>query len=82
MSIDQLVSIETLRSLSTVLAFAAFIAVCVWAYSKKRHHDFEQAANLPFADEHLHHRAGAAHSARDDGAPISGDEHLSGEKNS
>lgn len=51
---NHLVSIETLRSLSTVLAFAAFIAVCVWAYSKKRHHDFEQAANLPFADEHLH----------------------------
>jgi cytochrome c oxidase cbb3-type subunit IV len=56
---NHLVSIETLRSLSTVLAFAAFIAVCVWAYSKKRHHDFEQAANLPFADEHLH-RSGAS----------------------
>lgn len=49
---DHLFSIDTLRSLSTVLAFVAFIAVCVWAYSKKRHADFEQAANLPFADEH------------------------------
>ncbi|MFT3930206.1 MAG: cbb3-type cytochrome c oxidase subunit 3 [Spongiibacteraceae bacterium] len=46
-------SIETLRSLGTVLAFGAFIAICIWAYSSKRRHDFEQAANLPFADEHL-----------------------------
>lgn len=43
-------SLEILRSLATVLAFAAFIAICVWAYSRNRRDDFEQAANLPFAD--------------------------------
>ena len=44
-------TLDILRSLGTVLAFVAFIAVCVWAYSSKRRADFDQAANLPFADE-------------------------------
>ena len=48
---DPLVSLETLRSLGTVLAFVAFIAICLWAYSHKRRDAFEEAANLPFADE-------------------------------
>ncbi len=46
-----LVSLENLRGLGTVLAFIAFGAICAWAYSSKRRDDFEQAANLPFADE-------------------------------
>lgn len=46
-----LVSIDTLRSLGTVLAFVAFIAISLWAYSRNRRDDFEQAANLPFADD-------------------------------
>jgi cytochrome c oxidase cbb3-type subunit IV len=46
-----LVSLDTLRAIGTVLAFVAFIAICLWAYSSKRRDDFEQAANLPFADE-------------------------------
>lgn len=45
-----LFSIDTLRSLSTVFAFTAFIGVCIWAYSGKRRDDFDRAANLPFAD--------------------------------
>lgn len=56
-AIAEILSIETLRSASTVLAFAAFIAVFLWAYSRKRHDDFEQAANLPFADEPVHRTA-------------------------
>ncbi len=46
-------TLEILRSLGTVLAFGAFVAICLWAYSSKRRDDFEQAANLPFADEHI-----------------------------
>lgn len=46
-----LLSLETLRGLGTVLAFVAFIAICLWAYSRNRRADFDQAANLPFADE-------------------------------
>ncbi|HET8710597.1 MAG TPA: cbb3-type cytochrome c oxidase subunit 3 [Spongiibacteraceae bacterium] len=48
-------TLEFLRSLGTVLAFIAFISICVWAYSSKRRDDFEQAANLPFADEANQH---------------------------
>jgi cytochrome c oxidase cbb3-type subunit IV len=43
----------TLQSIGTVLAFVAFVGVCLWAYSGKRKQSFTDAANLPFADEHL-----------------------------
>jgi cytochrome c oxidase cbb3-type subunit 4 len=43
--------INTLRSLATLLLFIAFIGVCIWAYSSKRKSSFDDAANLPFADE-------------------------------
>ena len=45
--------INDLRSLSTVLVMIAFIGVVFWAYSGKRKKDFDEAANLPFADEDL-----------------------------
>ncbi len=35
----------------TVLMFAIFIGICVWAWSGKRKKEFDDAANLPFADE-------------------------------
>ncbi len=40
-----------LRSILTVLAFATFIGIVVWAYSKRRHAAFEEAANLPFNED-------------------------------
>jgi cytochrome c oxidase cbb3-type subunit 4 len=39
------------RSIMTVLMFVIFIGICVWAWSGKRKKEFEDAANLPFADE-------------------------------
>ncbi len=39
--------------IGTLLAFIAFISVCVWAWSDKRKARFDEAAQLPFADEHL-----------------------------
>ncbi|MEM8560761.1 MAG: cbb3-type cytochrome c oxidase subunit 3 [Pseudomonadota bacterium] len=45
--------INDLRGFSTVLLMLAFLGVCFWAYSKKRKKSFEEAANLPFADEKL-----------------------------
>ena len=50
-------SLDDLRSLVTVAAFVAFIGVIVWAYSRGRKRDFKQAAQLPFGDEPLDHRA-------------------------
>lgn len=43
--------INDLRGLSTVFLMAAFIGLCFWAFSKKRKPGFDEAANLPFADE-------------------------------
>ncbi|NNJ92796.1 MAG: cbb3-type cytochrome c oxidase subunit 3 [Gammaproteobacteria bacterium] len=46
--------INDFRSLQTVLAFIAFIGIVIWAYSKRRKKSFDDAANLPFADEDQH----------------------------
>lgn len=35
----------------TVVAFAVFIAIFVWAWSSKRKHAFDEAARLPLEDE-------------------------------
>ena len=33
------------------MVFIAFISVVLWAYSSKRKSNFDEAANLPFADD-------------------------------
>lgn len=43
--------INTLRGLATIFAMVAFLSVCWWAYSARRKTSFDEAANLPFADE-------------------------------
>ena len=45
--------INTLRGLSTLLLLVAFLGLVFWAYSGKRKKEFDDAANLPFADEEL-----------------------------
>jgi cytochrome c oxidase cbb3-type subunit 4 len=40
-----------LRGLTTVLAMLAFIAVCVWAYSRRRQRKFDEAAQLPLEED-------------------------------
>lgn len=42
---------NTLRSIATVLAFVAFVAIILWVFSKSRKSGFDEAANLPFADD-------------------------------
>ena len=39
--------INDLRSWHTVVLFAVFIGIVVWAWSGKRRKDFDEAANLP-----------------------------------
>lgn len=48
--------INDLRGISTAFLMFAFIGLCFWAYSKKRKKSFDEAANLPFADEELNER--------------------------
>jgi cytochrome c oxidase cbb3-type subunit 4 len=48
--------INDLRGLSTAFLLICFIGLCIWAYSKKRKRTFDDAANLPFADEEMNKR--------------------------
>jgi cytochrome c oxidase cbb3-type subunit 4 len=43
--------INDIRSITTVMAFIAFIGVWVWAWSSKRKTAFNDAANQLFNDE-------------------------------
>ncbi|RLA55349.1 MAG: cbb3-type cytochrome c oxidase subunit 3 [Gammaproteobacteria bacterium] len=43
--------INDLRGLSTLFLMITFIGLCIWAYSSKRKKSFDEAANLPFANE-------------------------------
>ncbi len=40
-----------IRGIGTAIVFIAFIGVVLWAYSSKRKDSFDEAANLPFADD-------------------------------
>ena len=43
--------IGTLRGLGTALVLVAFVGMLIWVFSSKRKKSFDEAANLPFADE-------------------------------
>lgn len=43
--------INTIRSLVTVLAFVSFVGIVLWAYSGRARSRFEEAAQLPFAED-------------------------------
>jgi cytochrome c oxidase cbb3-type subunit 4 len=43
--------INDLRSITTVLAFAAFLGIVWWAYSDRRKQAYEEAARLPLDDD-------------------------------
>ena len=47
----EFIDVGTLRGLGTALVMIAFVGVTLWAYSSKRKSGFDEAANLPFADE-------------------------------
>jgi len=43
--------IGTFRGILTAVLMALFIALVFWAYSKRRHDDFDAAARLPLDDD-------------------------------
>ena len=54
--------INTLHGIFTLLALIAFIGVCIWAWSSRRKRSFDEAANLPFADDDIdQHSKGVRH---------------------
>jgi len=45
------VDFVTLSSIMTVVAFATFVGIVLWAYSGKARRGFDEAARLPFAED-------------------------------
>jgi len=45
------VDIDTLRTVITVVSFAAFVGIVLWAWSGGARRRFEEAARLPFAED-------------------------------
>lgn len=48
---DMNLDINTLRSVATLVCFVAFLGIVRWAWSRRQTMAFEEAAQLPFADE-------------------------------
>ena len=46
--------ITFMRAAVTVTGLVLFLALVVWAWSRRRRDDFEAAARLPFADSETH----------------------------
>ncbi len=46
--------LNDIRGWHTVVLLILFVGIVIWAYSKRRKRDFDEAANLPFADEERH----------------------------
>lgn len=51
--------INDMRSAVTVVSMATFIGIVIWAYSASRKADFDEAAQLPFAEEDVKQTEGA-----------------------
>jgi cytochrome c oxidase cbb3-type subunit IV len=49
-----MIDINDFRAWHTVILLGCFIGIIIWAYSGHRRKAFDEAANLPFADEKLH----------------------------
>lgn len=49
--------VNTARSVITVMAFVAFLGIVYWAYASRNRKRFDDAANLPFADEDIARRS-------------------------
>ncbi len=43
--------VNLVRTVATVASFAIFVGILWWAYSKRRTHEFSEAANLPFEQD-------------------------------
>ncbi|MGB5253077.1 MAG: cbb3-type cytochrome c oxidase subunit 3 [Sedimenticolaceae bacterium] len=46
--------LNDIRAWHTLVLMIAFIGIVFWAYSKRRKKGFDEAANLPFADDKEH----------------------------
>lgn len=56
----------TFQGIATILAMVAFLGVCWWAFSSYKKKDFEEAAQLPFADDDVGEEASSENSTTDE----------------
>ena len=49
-----------LRIALTVLSFLIFVGIAIWAFSRRRKRDFDEAAQLPFSGQDFDTRTGSA----------------------
>jgi cytochrome c oxidase cbb3-type subunit 4 len=42
---------DNASSVMTLISFTTFLGILLWTFALKKRSDFDQAANLPFADE-------------------------------
>ena len=47
---------NVIRSIITLVSFLAFLGIVWWAWGRGRRARFDEAANLPFADEEMQRR--------------------------
>ncbi|MFT5896252.1 MAG: cytochrome c oxidase cbb3-type subunit 4 [bacterium] len=45
--------VNDLRTIITTLSFIIFLGIVYWAYSGRQKSRFDEAANLPFADDDM-----------------------------
>jgi cytochrome c oxidase cbb3-type subunit 4 len=48
--------VNELRTIITTLSFIIFLGIVYWAYSGRQKSRFDEAANLPFADDDMQER--------------------------
>ena len=56
--------IDAIRSLMTVMAFLAFAAIVLWAYSARARRSFDEAERLPFEEDGADEREQASRTER------------------
>ncbi len=57
--------INTLRGIATILVMLAFLGITLWAYSSYKKKDFDEASQLPFADETKNEKAARERKEKD-----------------
>lgn len=51
-----MMSLETLRIIIMLVSLSAFLGVVLWAFGPRSKQRFDEAANLPFADDDMQQR--------------------------
>lgn len=49
--------IMDMRVIITVISFVVFLLIVLWAYSGRQKKRFDEAANLPFADDEMQRKS-------------------------